>query len=94
MIARLKRIAPSENLYPVLQEFPTRAAWEAAVRKNHGEPLPVDVLDVTVTIESTSFRPRAAKQLGAIDPSNNALLKSPDELKALGFVGRPYQAKR
>lgn len=93
LIERLDELAP-RDVYelPVLQEFPTRAAWETAVRAIHGRPLPIEILDVDRELAPADLAPLAAAQLARIDPAQNRLLRPAAELLAAGFVGTPYRA--
>lgn len=91
MVERLDKIAYCPNVVgPVLQDFESRSEWEAAVRVIHGQPLPVEVLDMSIKLDPRGFRDSALGQLRTIDPNVNSLLRREEELRALGFVGVPY----
>lgn len=75
----------------VLQDFPDRSA---AVRVIHGQPLPIEVLDVGHEPDRAGLAALAATQLASIDPTENPLHKPAADLVAGGFEGTPYRATR
>lgn len=91
MIERLDEIAYCPIVVgPVLQDFPTRAEWEDVVKVIHGQPLPIEVLDMSLKVDRERFRDSALAQLRSIDPMVNSLLRPEEELLALGFDGVHY----
>ena len=93
VIDRLKKVAPCHTFdQPILQDYPDRASWESAVRVIHGQPLPIEVLDLRSEPDPVQFASLASRQLSAIDPADNPLLKSPAELIVAGFISQPYRA--
>lgn len=95
VIKHLRLVARCESdvPLPVLQDYPDRLHWEAAVRKNHGRPLPIQALDFTTPRDAAELDALAACQLAGINSRENSLLKSPDALVAAGFEGVPYTVK-
>jgi hypothetical protein len=72
-------------------EFPSEAAYHEAGRPYFGDPIPLEALD-----PGFDYKPEMRKDLPASFLSHwktNPFLRSPDEMKKLGFPGTPYQFK-
>ncbi len=92
LLTRLDAVAPCD-IYdtPDLQDYPTRDGWEAAVRKIHGVPLPLDLLDLAADPAAMDLPGLAATGLAGIDPTQNPLLRPADALRDMGLRA-PYLA--
>ena len=96
LIDRLGDIAPNLNpTAPVLQDYPTRADWEFEALRNHGHPLPLVVLDLTMSLGGMDLAALANEDMRRIVPAENPLLQPPEALLAMGlpepYSGKPYQ---
>lgn len=92
MIARMDVIAPfHEHPSPKLSDYASREEWEDTVRKVHGDPLPMEVLNLSFDPTGKDLRALAVAELNSIDPAGNPLLATPDLLRERGFKGTPYR---
>jgi hypothetical protein len=92
MIAKMDGIAPfTDHPSPKLADYASRSEWEATVRKVHGAPLPLDVLDPDFDPGGKDLRALAVAQLNRVDAAANPLLTPGDVLLAQGFQGTPYR---
>jgi hypothetical protein len=78
------RARPSVRSEPAL-------AREAAVRVIHGQPLPIEVLDLGRTLAPADLAPLAAAELATIDPEKSSPLTPAADLLAAGFAGTAYR---
>lgn len=94
MLVRLEDIAPCEEFdTPVLDDFDARADWEAAVRLIHGQPLPLELLDLRTDPSTLDLDGLAALRLESLVAADNPLLRPAAEVLALGMVGSPYRIR-
>lgn len=92
MIERMDRIAAfDDHPSPKLSDYGSRDEWEETVRKVHGEPLPLEVLNPDFDPEGKDLRALAVAELNTIDPAGNPLLAPPNLLRERGFKGTPYR---
>jgi hypothetical protein len=56
-----------------------------------GRPIPRCALDPSVSYEADEHRSLLAAFVAGLDPSENPLLATRDEMKSAGFSGEPYQ---
>jgi hypothetical protein len=56
-----------------------------------GSPLPPQVLDDTADLDVLDLYAEASLFLESLDYKENRFLRSPEEMKELGFEGTPYR---
>jgi hypothetical protein len=89
---RILTLAPAPK--PFLadpDEFPSEAAYHAAGRPYFGDPIPLEALDPDFDYKPEMRKVLLAEFLSRLDWKTNPFLRSPDEMKKLGFPGTPYQ---
>jgi hypothetical protein len=88
---RLDTIALAPNLdVPNINDFENDAAYDAYCAPRRGNPLPPLVLNLNENLENVNLVSEAQKFIQLLDYTKNRFLRSPDEMKELGFVGEPY----
>ncbi len=88
-ILRLAPRPPSPWRPP--DEFPSEAAYHKASRPYFGDPIPLEALDPGFDYKPEMRKDLLAKFLSRLDWKTNPFLRSPEEMKKLGFPGTPYQ---
>lgn len=92
MIARMDRIAAfKETPSPSIYDYPSRDEWEATILRVHGEPLPLEVLNLDFDPAGKDLRALAVAELNSINAAENPLLAPPELLRERGFKGTPYR---
>jgi hypothetical protein len=94
MIARLTKVAadPTPEASSSIYDYPSREDWEAAVRVSHGQPLPLELLDVAAEAPSESDWPAlVAATFARFSPETNPLLQPAAALVEKGLA-TPYGA--
>lgn len=97
IIARLNIFAkkPDEAVAHA-EDFPTVEDWKRFAAGHRGRPLPPEFLDgaqptMLLAAEPQQCMDRAVdRHLRQLDWTGNPFLRTPDEMRALGFVGEPY----
>lgn len=78
LIVRLTAVAtdPAPGASSSINDYPSREAWEAAVRVTHGRPLPLELLDVSTELPPEKDWPAlVAAAFGRFSPETNPLLQ-------------------
>ena len=92
MLARIKEIAPKPDEEPVEDEDELSAEERAAYYARHwGEALPPQVLDLEFDYQQNMRKELVNRFLNELDWQESPFLRSPKEMKKLGFRGTPYQ---
>lgn len=73
-----------------MQEFDTMGEWRQFVGRHRGPSLPPELIDPAVDYQADEREARVAAFLSTLDWRRNRYLRSPDAMRALGFVGNPY----
>jgi hypothetical protein len=93
MLARIKQVAPKPDELPVEDEEALSPEERAAYYARHwGQALPPQVLDLEFDYQPGKRDELVDRFLRALDWKANPFLRSPDEMKKLGFQGTPYQS--
>jgi hypothetical protein len=88
---RIKTHHPKPDTPPRrVKTFPDKDAYIAYVAPHRGEPLPPEILDPEHDYHPRERAHLVERFLARLDPSTNPFLRTPEEMLALGFVGRPY----
>lgn len=88
---RLNRFALTPDLRtPNYDDFESRDAYRAHCAPMRGGALPPVVLDPSVDIESLDLAAAALAYLKSLDHTKNRFLRSPEDMKAMGFDGDAY----
>lgn len=92
VLERLHRHAERwDRTHPRINDCKSPEAFDAEARKNHGAPLPLELLDLSFDLDGANLDALAAARLKTIDPTNNARLRVESELRELRFQGTPYR---
>jgi len=88
LVERVKRIAskPDEE-FRKKKDFDSLEAHRAFVGRHRGAPLPPEILDPNTDVSEENRLELVHRFLAGLDSSTNRYLRSPEELKAQGFVG-------
>lgn len=92
LIMRLTEVAhdPAPDASRSIHAYPSREAWEAAVRVTHGLPLPLELLDVSTEMPSQKDWPAlVAATFARLSPDTNPLLQPKVALIERGLA-TPY----
>lgn len=76
---------------PKYTEFDTLEEFYRTVRPYFGKPLPREALDPDSGYKPEERQARLAALLQRLDHRKNPFLRSPEQMKALGFAGTPYR---
>lgn len=92
MLARILKIAPKPDEQPIknLKELSPEEKADYYAR-HWGEALPPQVLDLEFDYKCDMREDLVNRFLSELDWKNNPFLRSPKEMKSLGFKGTPYQ---
>jgi hypothetical protein len=89
---RILALAPAPQPFlPWPDEFPSEAAYHEAGRPYFGDPIPLEALDPDFDYKPEMRKDLLASFLSRLDWKKNPFLRSPDEMKKLGFPGTPYR---
>lgn len=92
MLARIKEVAPKPDEEPIENEDELSMEERVAYYARHwGESLPPQVLDLDFDYQPEMREKLVDKFLSELDWQENPFLRSPDEMKKLGFKGMPYK---
>jgi hypothetical protein len=92
LLARVKKLAPKPDEEPLEDEDQLSAKERAAYYARHwGDALPPQVLDLEFDLTAIKRKELVDCFLRELDWKKNPFLRSPDEMKKLGFEGKPYQ---
>jgi hypothetical protein len=88
---RLDSIAPAPDMdVPDFSDFESEQAYDDYCAPRRGKPLPPLVLNIDEDLSNYDLDLEAKKFLQSLDFTKNRFLRSPEEMKELGFVGEPY----
>jgi hypothetical protein len=88
---RINQIATAPEMdVPNFYKFESKALYWEHCAPRRGKPLPPLVLNIDDDISKYDLEVEAKKFLQSLDYKNNRFLRSPEEMKELGFVGEPY----
>jgi hypothetical protein len=89
--ARLNEVATAPDLdVPNYDDFENEAAYDNYCAPRRGNPLPPTILNLEIDIAKLDLDAEARKFLSSLDYTKNQFLRTPEEMKELGFVGEPY----
>jgi hypothetical protein len=89
---RLNRLALAPDIsLPNFADFESRQAYRDFCAPMRGLPLPPIVLDDTADLDTLDLYTEASRFIERLDYKNNRFLRSPEEMKKLGFEGTPYR---
>lgn len=93
-LGRLAEISPrpDEPIGP-FEDYESEAAYDAAQRPYFGAPIPQEALDPDFDYKPEMREDLLDRYLQSLDWKQNPFLRSPDEMKELGFEGTPYRLK-
>ena len=94
LIARLTAVAinPAPKASSSIHDFPSREAWEASAHIRHGEPLPLELLDLSAEAPAAKDWPAlVAATFARLSPETNPLLQPMAALVEKGLA-TPYAA--
>lgn len=71
-------------------DFATDEEWQAFASRHRGNALPPEVLDPGIDIDPARCWPLVERFLSQLDWTRNPFLRSPQEMRKIGFTGTPY----
>jgi hypothetical protein len=92
VIPRAAKADPAPRKAPPDEDdFDTDEEYQAALRPVFGHPLPREALDPEAGYKPEQREELLSRFLGGLDWKKNPFLNSPEEMKKLGFKGKPYE---
>lgn len=76
--------------YIYVTDFPSKKEFYDYMAPMIGKPVPPQVMDAHLDLTSIDIDQEAKKFLSSLNHRQNPFLRSPEEMKALGFEGEPY----
>ena len=91
-VARAAELDPHvRDEMPSYKEFASQEEFFRAVRHYFGTPVPREALDPDSGFKPEERRARLSTFLQHLDHEKNPFLRSPQQMKELGFPGTPYE---
>jgi|SRR5882672_6111268 len=92
VLKRLADVAPRpEEPIGDFKNYESKEAYRLAQRPYFGVPVPREALDPDFDYKPSMREELLDRYLQSVDWAHNEFLRSPDEMKALGFEGTPYR---
>ena len=92
VVDRIKVVAPKpEEEFKKKKEFDSVEAHKAFVARHRGNPLPPEIIDPGFDYNDEIRVELIDQFLQSLDWGANRYLRSPDEMKEIGFEGTPYR---
>jgi hypothetical protein len=94
VLNRLAEVAPRPK-EPIgdFKNYESKEAYRLAQRPYFGVPIPFDVLDPDFDYKLAMREELVDRYLRGLNWKHNPFLRTPDEMKALGFEGTPYRLR-
>jgi hypothetical protein len=94
VLKRLAEVAARpENPIGDFESYENQEAYDLAQRPYRGVPIPLEALDPEFDYQPAMREELLDHHLRSLDWEHNEFLRSPDEMKALGFEGTPYRLR-
>jgi hypothetical protein len=94
VLKRLTEFAPRPEEYiGEFKDFESKEAYRLAQRPYFGVPVPIELLDPHFDYKAAVREELLDRYLRGLDWKHNEFLRSPDEMKTLGFAGTPYRLR-
>lgn len=91
-VARAAQLDPRpRGTKPKYTQFVNLEEYYRAVRHYFGSPVPREALDPQAGFQPKERRARLSALLARLEHQKNPFLRSPAQMKKLGFAGKPYQ---